>query len=107
MALSFEYVNLFDCGLIRASTKERGFDEVSFLLGIHSMQRGTASPRHGVTRKRSTNRLKRTGKLCRGLPLYPRKRETIEIKIKKHRKIQQNHVICSKRKTNDTFLILL
>ena len=43
MALSFEYVNLFDCGLIRASTKERGFDEVSFLLGIHSMQRGTAA----------------------------------------------------------------
>lgn len=43
MALSFEYVNLFDCSLIRASTKERGFDEVSFLLGIHSMQRGTAA----------------------------------------------------------------
>ena len=60
-----------------------------------------------LTWKRSINRLKHTGKLFRGLHLYAGKRETIEIKIKKHGKIQQNHVICSKRKTNDTFLILL
>ena len=32
-----------------------------FLIGIHSMQGWTATTRHGVTRKRSTKRLKHTG----------------------------------------------
>ena len=33
-----------------------------FLIGIHSMQGRTATTRHEVTRKRSTKRLKHTGK---------------------------------------------
>ena len=36
-----------------------------FLIGIHSMQGWTATMRHGVTRKRSTKRLKHTGNLFR------------------------------------------
>ena len=32
-----------------------------FLIGIHSMQDWTATTRHGVTRKRTTKRLKDTG----------------------------------------------
>ena len=36
-----------------------------FLIGIHSMQGWTATTRHGVTRKRSTKRLKHTGSLFR------------------------------------------
>ena len=32
-----------------------------FLIGISSMQSGTATERHGVTSKRSTKRLKHTG----------------------------------------------
>ena len=32
-----------------------------FLIGIHSMQGSTVTTRHGVTRKRSTKRLKHTG----------------------------------------------
>ena len=34
-----------------------------YLIGIHSMQARTATTRHGVTRKRSTKRLKHTGNL--------------------------------------------
>ena len=34
-----------------------------FLIGIDSMQGWTATTRHGVTRKRSTKRLKHTGNL--------------------------------------------
>ena len=34
-------------------------------IGIHSMQDWTATMRHGVTRKRSTKRLKQTGNLFR------------------------------------------
>ena len=37
----------------------------SFLIGIHSMQGWTATLRHGVTRERSTKRLKHTGNLFR------------------------------------------
>ena len=41
-----------------------------FLTGIHSMQGWTATTRHGVTRKRNTKRLRRTGNLFRkNLPL--------------------------------------
>ena len=36
-----------------------------FLIGIHSTQGWTATTRHGVTRKRSTKRLKHTGNLLR------------------------------------------
>ena len=36
-----------------------------FLIGIHSMRGSTATTRHGVTRKRSTKRLKHTGNLIR------------------------------------------
>ena len=36
-----------------------------FLIGIHAMQGWTATTRHGVTRKRSTKRLKHTGNLSR------------------------------------------
>ena len=36
-----------------------------FLIGIHSMQGWTAIPRHGVTRKRSTKRLRYTGNVFR------------------------------------------
>ena len=36
-----------------------------FLVGIHSMQGLTACTREGVTRKRSTKRLKHTGNLFR------------------------------------------
>ena len=36
-----------------------------FLIGIHSMQGRTATTRHGVTRKKSTKRLKHTGNLFR------------------------------------------
>ena len=32
-----------------------------FLIGIHSMQGWTATTRHGLTRKRTTKRLKHTG----------------------------------------------
>ena len=36
-----------------------------FLTGIHSMQGGTVTTRHGVARKRSTKKLKDTGNLPR------------------------------------------
>ena len=36
-----------------------------FLVGIHSMQGWTATTRHGVTKKRTTKRLKHTGNLFR------------------------------------------
>ena len=36
-----------------------------FLIGIHSMQSGTVTTRHGVTKKRSTKRLKHAGNLFR------------------------------------------
>ena len=36
-----------------------------FLIGIHSMQGWTTTTRHGVTKKRSTKRLKYTGNLFR------------------------------------------
>ena len=39
--------------------------EFFFLIGIHSMQGQTATTRHGVTRKRSTKRLKHTRNLFR------------------------------------------
>ena len=38
------------------------------LVGIHSMQGLTATTRHGVTRTRSTKRLKHTGNLFRKKP---------------------------------------
>ena len=36
-----------------------------FLIGIHSMQGWTATTRHGITRKRSTQRSKHTGNIFR------------------------------------------
>ena len=36
---------------------------IFFLIGVHSMQGWTATTRHGVTRKRSTKRLKHAGNL--------------------------------------------
>ena len=41
---------------------------IFFLIGIHSMQGWTATTRHGVTRKRSTKRLKHAGNLFRKNP---------------------------------------
>ena len=38
-------------------------DVYSFLIGIHSMQGWTATRSYGVTRKRSTKRLKHIGNL--------------------------------------------
>ena len=39
-----------------------------FKIGIHSMQGWTATTRYGVTRKRTTKRLKHTGNLFRKTP---------------------------------------
>ena len=47
---------IFDSGLLQ---------DVSLKTGIHSMPGWTATTRHGVTRKRSTKRLKHTGNLFR------------------------------------------
>ena len=41
------------------------FLRLFFLIEIHSMQGRTTTRRHGVTRKRSTKRLKHTGNLFR------------------------------------------
>ena len=46
--------------------KAAGPSGLNFLLiGIHSMHGWTVTTRHGVTRKRSTNRLKHPGNLFR------------------------------------------
>ena len=60
-------------GQITVKHKEKETEEkllgiyiyIFFLIGIHSMQGWTATTRHGVTRKRSTKRLERTGNLFR------------------------------------------
>ena len=46
--------------LVKSPVFQRVDDEF-FLIGIHSMQGWTATTRHGVTRKRSTKRLRDTG----------------------------------------------
>ena len=56
IVIDFGNLNIFS-----ASTKKNNF----FLIGIRSMQGRTATIRHGVTRKRSTKRLKHTGNLFR------------------------------------------
>ena len=47
------------------NTLNRIVVEVFFSIGIRSMQGSTVNTRHGVTRKRSTKRLKHTGNLFR------------------------------------------
>ena len=49
------------CSNILCYVSSRSF----VLTGIHSMEGWTATTRHGVTRKRSTKRLKHTGNLFR------------------------------------------
>ena len=45
--------------------KEKVFFLLFILIGIHSKQGWTATTRHGVTRKRNTERLRHTGNLFR------------------------------------------
>ena len=53
------------------TVKNKRYSAVFFKIGIHSMQGWTATTRHGVTRKRSTKRLKHTGNHFRENELKP------------------------------------
>ena len=71
-------LNLDDTGLFLPAFPSRTYLElhnihvtpklvkkIFFFIGIHSMQGGADTTRHGVTTKRSTKRLKHTGNLFR------------------------------------------